>query len=184
MSKTIAVIVGSLSVKSINRRFAQALIKLAPADVAFEFVEIGDLPLYNYDDDANQAASVKRVKAQIQAADGVLVVTPEYNRSIPAALKNVIDHASRPYGDNTWNNKVGAIIGTSPGGVATALAQNHLRAILSAQGTILMQGPDAFVQFTEGLVTEQGTIGEKSHAYLQGWLNKFLAWVETNAAKA
>lgn len=184
MVKKIAVIVGSLSAKSINRRFAHALVQLAPTDVEFDFVEIGDLPLYNYDDDANQAASVKRVKAQIKAADAVLVVTPEYNRSIPAALKNVVDHVSRPYGDNTWNNKVGAIIGTSPGGVGSALAQNHLRVVLSAQGTILLQGPDAYVQFTDTLLTEQGTVGEGSRAFLQAWLNKFLAFIETNAAKA
>lgn len=184
MGKKIAIMVGSLSSKSINRRLAHALVKLAPADVTFEFVEIGDLPLYNYDDDANQPESVKRVKAQIKAADAVLLVTPEYNRSIPAALKNAIDHASRPYGDNTWNNTIGAIIGTSPGGVGAALAQNHLRQVLNAQGTILLQGPDAYLQFTDALLTADGSVGEGSRAFLQSWLDKFLAFVDTNAAKA
>lgn len=184
MGKKIAVIVGSLSVKSINRRLANALVKLAPADVSFEFLEIGDLPLYNYDDDANHAESVKRVKAQIKAADAVLLVTPEYNRSIPAALKNVVDHASRPYGDNSWNNKIGAIIGASPGGVGAALAQNHLRQVLNAQGAVLLNGPDAYLQFTNTLLNEDGSVGDASRAFLQSWLDKFLAWVDTNAAKA
>ena len=112
MSKyQIAVIVGSLRKDSFNRQLADGIAKLAPAEFSFKQVQIGDLPLYNQDDDANQAASVKRLKAEIQAATGILFVTPEYNRSIPGVLKNAIDNASRPYGQNAWAGKPAGVIG-------------------------------------------------------------------------
>lgn len=182
MSTRIAVFVGSLSKESINRKLAQAIVKLAPADFAFEFVEIGDLPHYNRDDDANQAESVKRVKAQIAQADGLLFVTPEYNRTIPSVLKNVIDHASRPWGDNSWAGKPAGILGTSPGGIATAIAQQHLRGILASQGIKVLAQPDAYLQFKEGLVTADGEIGEASKGFLQGWIGSFAQWVQINKA--
>lgn len=178
MAKKILVIVGSLSKDSINRKLAKALVALAPAGMAFEFAELGDLPVYNRDDDANQPPAAKRLKAQIEAADGVMFVTPEYNRSIPASLKNVIDHASRPSGQSSWFGRAGAIIGTSPGGVGTALAQQHLRTILSAQGVRVMPQPDAYIQFKDGLITDDGQIGEASRAFLQKWMDAFVQWVE------
>ena len=104
----IAVVVGSLRKESFNRQLAQVIIRLAPANVEFELVGIGDLPLYDQDQDDNQADSVKRMKAQIHKADGVLFVTPEYNRSIPGVLKNALDHGSRPYGQNAWARKPAA----------------------------------------------------------------------------
>ena len=127
----IAVIVGSLRRDSFNRKLTNALVRLAPADFSFDFVEIGDLPLYNQDDDAAQADSVKRLKSEIADAQGLLFVTPEYNRSIPGVLKNAIDHASRPYGQSVWAGKPAGVIGVSVGAIGTALAQQHLRNILA-----------------------------------------------------
>ena len=132
MSKyEIAVIVGSLRRDSFNKKLANALTPLMPDDMVLRHAEIGDLPLYNQDDDDNQAPPVKRLKSQIEAADGVLFVTPEYNRSMPGVLKNAIDHASRPYGKSSWRGKPAGIVGISPGAMGTALAQQHLRSILS-----------------------------------------------------
>lgn len=128
----IAVVVGSLRQDSFNRMLANAIVKLAPPEVSFKQLAIGDLPLYNQDDDANPAASVKRLKAEITAAQGVLFVTPEYNRSIPGVLKNAIDHASRPYGQSAWQGKPAGVLGVSPGASGTALAQQHLRNILAS----------------------------------------------------
>ena len=117
----IAIIVGSLRRDSFNCKFAGALAKLAPSDFSLQQLEIGDLPLYNQDDDASQAPVVKRLKAEIAAAQGLLFVTPEYNRSIPGVLKNAIDHASRPYGQSAWAGRPAGVIGVSPGAVGTAL---------------------------------------------------------------
>jgi chromate reductase, NAD(P)H dehydrogenase (quinone) len=130
----IAVIVGSNRRESINRKLAQALGGLVPAQLAFNFVQIDDLPLYNQDHENDPPASVVRFKAEIAAADGLLFVTPEHSRSIPAVLKNAIDWGARPWGHNSWTDKVAAITGTSPGAIGTAVAQQHLRQILAAQG--------------------------------------------------
>ena len=128
----IAVIVGSLRRNSFNAKLAQAIAKLAPGDFTFKhFSQIGDLPLYSQDDDANQAPQVKRLKAEIAAAHGLLFVTPEYNRSVPGVLKNAIDHASRPYGQSAFYGKPAGVIGVSIGAIGTAVAQQHLRNILA-----------------------------------------------------
>ena len=127
----IAVVVGSLRKDSFNRKLANAIVKLAPSDFSFKQVRIDDLPLYNQDDDANQAEPVKRLKAEILASHGLLFVTPEYNRSIPGVLKNAIDHASRPYGQSAWEGKPAGIVGVSPGAAGTAMAQQHLRNMLA-----------------------------------------------------
>lgn len=182
MTTQIVVFVGSLSKESINRKLAQAVVKLAPADFAVEFAEIGDLPHYNRDDDAQQADAVRRVKAQIAQADGLLFVTPEYNRSIPSVLKNVIDHGSRPYGDNSWAGKPAGILGTSPGGIASAIAQQHLRGILASQGIKVLAQPDAYLQFRDGLLTDDGQVGEGSRAFLQAWVDAFAQWVLAHKA--
>ena len=126
----IAVIVGSLRNDSSNKQLARAIQAVAPPDFAFRRLEIGNLPLYNQDDDAAPDTSVRRFKAEVLAADGVIFVTPEYNRSIPGVLKNALDHASRPYGKSVWAGKPAGIIGLSPGPIGTALAQQHLRSIL------------------------------------------------------
>ena len=118
----IAVIVGSLRRDSFNAKLAKAIAKLAPAEFTLKYSQIGDLPLYNQDDDASQAPPVKRLKAEIAAAQGLLFVTPEYNRSVPGVLKNAIDHASRPYGQSAFSGKPAGVIGVSVGAVGTAVA--------------------------------------------------------------
>ncbi|WP_326539808.1 NADPH-dependent FMN reductase [Pseudorhodoferax sp.] len=178
----IAVLVGSLRKDSFNRRLAVALAKLAPADVTFEQVRIDDLPLYNQDDDGNPADSVKRLKSEIQSAQGLLFITPEYNRSIPGVLKNAIDHGSRPYGKSVFPGKPAGVIGVSVGAIGTALAQQHLRNVLAYLDAPTLGQPEAFVQAKDGLFEADGSIGEASRAFLQGWLDKYLAWVRLHTA--
>ena len=127
----IAVLIGSLRRDSFNRKLANALIKLAPPEFSFKQPRIDDLPLYNQDDDNDQAEPVKRLKSEIRAAQGILFVTPEYNRSVPGVLKNAIDNASRPYGQSAWTGKPAGIIGASIGVIGTAVAQQHLRNVLA-----------------------------------------------------
>lgn len=177
---TIAVIVGSLRKDSINKRMASALEKLGGTHVTFERIEIGDLPLYNQDDDANQAAPVLRMKQAIEAADGVLFVTPEYNRSIPGVLKNAIDHGSRPSGKSSWNGKPAGIIGVSPSAAGTSMAQQHLRNVLANQDMPTLAQPEGFIQMKDGLFTDKGEIGDASRKYLQGWMDKFIGWAEAH----
>jgi chromate reductase len=179
---TIAVIVGSLRADSFNRKLATALMKLAPADVSFNLIEIGDLPLYNQDEDRNQAPSVKRLKAEIAAASGVLFVTPEYNRSIPGVLKNALDNASRPYGQSAWAGKPAGVIGVSPGAVGTALAQQHLRNVLAYLDMPTLGQPEAFIQAKEGLFEADGSIGAASRKFLQDWMERYMSWVKQHAA--
>lgn len=174
----IAVVVGSLRRESFNRNMARALVLRAPKDFELHQVEIGDLPLYNQDDDAHQAPAVERMKAEIAAADGVIFVTAEYNRSIPGVLKNAIDHGSRPYGQNVWAGKPAGVIGVSPGAVGTALAQQHLRNVLAYLDMPAMPGPEAFIQMKEGLFDAQGDIGPMSRAFVQGWMDRYVAWVK------
>ena len=177
----IAVVVGSLRKDSFNAKLANTLAKLAPAGFSFKNVNIGDLPLYNQDDDANQAASVKRLKADITAAQGVLFVTPEYNRSIPGVLKNALDHGSRPYGQSVWGGKPAGVIGISIGAIGTALAQQHLRNILAYLDMPTLGQPEAFVQAKEGLFDDAGNIGEASRKFLQGWMDRYAAWVKKHS---
>ena len=177
----IAVVVGSLRKDSFNRKFANALVKLAPAEFSFKSVEIGDLPLYNQDDDDNQAPSVKRLKAEIAAAQGLLFVTPEYNRSMPGVLKNALDNASRPYGQSAWAGKPGGVIGVSVGAAGTALAQQHLRNVLAYLDVPTLGQPEAFIQAKEGLFDAAGEIGPDSRKFLQGWMDRYVAWVKKHA---
>jgi chromate reductase, NAD(P)H dehydrogenase (quinone) len=178
----IAVIVGSLRRDSLNRKLASALARMAPADFVFRPVEIGDLPLYNQDDDGNQAESVKRLKAGLAAAQGLLFVTPEYNRSIPGVLKNAIDHGSRPYGRNAWSGKPAGVLGVSPGAAGTCMAQQHLRNILACMDVPTLGAPEVFLQAREGLFDADGNIGTDSRAFLQGWMDRYVAWVKKLAA--
>ncbi|MFA6921696.1 MAG: NAD(P)H-dependent oxidoreductase [Gallionella sp.] len=178
----IAVVVGSLRHASFNRQLAHAIEKLAPADFQFNQVNIGNLPLYNQDDDANQADSVKQLKTDIAAAQGLLFVTPEYNRSIPGVLKNAIDHASRPYGLSAWTGKPAGVLGVSVGVIGTALAQQHLRNILASLDVPTMGQPEAFIQAKEGLVDQTGNIGADSREFLQNWMDHYVAWVKKHAA--
>lgn len=180
----IAVVVGSLRKDSFNRQLASALEKLAPPNVTFRQVRIDDLPLYNQDNDASPPAAVTRLKGEIAAAQGVLFVTPEYNRSIPGVLKNAIDHASRPYGKSAWAGKPAAVIGASIGAIGTSMAQQHLRNVLAYLDMPTMGQPEAFIHAKEGLFAEDGSIGENSKAFLQGWMDKYIAWVTLHSTKA
>lgn len=177
----IAIVVGSLRKASFNRQLARGLARLAPADFTFSEIEIGDLPLYNQDDDAAQAPAVKRLKAEIAAAQGILFVTPEYNRSVPGVLKNALDHGSRPYGQSVWGGKPAGVIGISVGAAGTAMAQQHLRNILAFLDVPTLGQPEAFIQYKEGLIDTEGNIGPASRAFLQGWMDRFAAWVRQNA---
>lgn len=175
---TIAVVVGSLRKDSFNKKLASAIEKLFPADFSLTQLRIDDLPLYNQDDDANPSAQVKRLKGEITAAQGVLFVTPEYNRSIPGVLKNAIDHASRPYGQSAWNGKPAGVIGASIGPTGTAMAQQHLRNILAYLNMPTLGQPEAFIHHKEGLYDAVGNIGEASLKFLQGWVDAYVAWVK------
>ena len=177
----IAVVVGSLRKASFNRQLADAIVKLAPPEFSFEQLHIGDLPLYNQDDDANPAAPVKRLKAGIAASRGVLFVTAEYNRSLPGVLKNAIDHASRPYGQSAWAGKPAGVLGVSVGAIGTALAQQHLRNVLAYLDMPTLAQPEAFIHAKEGLFDTAGNIGTDSRKFLQSWMDRYVAWVKKHA---
>jgi len=178
----IAIVVGSLRKDSFNRKLANAIVKLAPPEFSFSQVQIHDLPLYNQDDDANQAESVKRLKNEIKSSQGILFVTPEYNRSMPGVLKNAIDHASRPSGQSAWTGKPAGILGVSNGPIGTAVAQQHLRNVLAALNVPTLCRPEAFIQVKDGLFDEAGNIGADSRQFLQNWMDKYVAWVKKHAA--
>ena len=178
----IAVIVGSLRKNSFNRQLATALARLAPADVQFTQLRIDDLPLYNQDDDGQQAAPVQRLKSEVKAAHGVLFVTAEYNRSIPGVLKNAIDNASRPYGQSAWAGKPAGVIGASVGAIGTALSQQHLRNVLAYLDMPTLGQPEAFIHAKDGLFDADGNVGAASREFLQGWVNKYVAWVRQHSA--
>lgn len=183
MSKyNIAVVVGSLRRESINRKLATEVATLAPPDFSFKQLEIGDLPLYNQDDDGNQAGTVKRLKADIAAAQGLLFVTAEYNRSIPGVLKNAIDHASRPYGQSAWTGKPAGVLGASVGAVGTAVAQQHLRTILAYLDVPTLGQPEVFIHAKDGLFDEAGDIGAGSKKFLQTWMDRYVAWIKKHNA--
>ncbi|MDD2775925.1 MAG: NAD(P)H-dependent oxidoreductase [Gallionella sp.] len=183
MSKyQIAVVVGSLRRDSFNQKLANAMMKLAPPEFTFKQLQIGDLPLYNQDDDAHQADAVKRLKLEISSAQGVMFVTPEYNRSISGVLKNAIDHASRPYGKSSWAGKPAGVLGASPGATGTSMAQQHLRNILATMDMPTLGQPEVFIQVKDGLFDEDGNIGVGSKKFLQGWMDAYVAWVKKYSA--
>lgn len=174
----IALLVGSLRKDSFNRKLAHALIKLAPSQFSFNELKIDDLPLYNQDDDDHQASAVKRLKSEITNSDGLLFVTPEYNRSIPGVLKNAIDHASRPYGQSAWAGKPAGVIGISPGAIGTAIAQQHLRNMLAYLDVPTLGQPEAFITMKDGLFDAQGNIGPDSKKFLQSWMDSYVDWIK------
>jgi chromate reductase, NAD(P)H dehydrogenase (quinone) len=179
----IAVIVGSNRRESINRKLAQALVKLGAGKFEAKFVRIDDLPMYNQDNEGNLPAEVVRYKDELARADGVLIVTPEHDRSIPAVLKNAVDWGARPWGKNSWNGKPAFITGTSPGAIGSALAQQHLRSVMTGLGMILLGG-EAYVTFKPNLIDEQGNIGDEStKTFLQGSIDRFATLVERLAVK-
>jgi chromate reductase len=179
----IAVVVGSLRRDSFNRKLANAVVKLAPSEFSFKQLEIADLPLYNQDDDANQAEPVKRLKSQIAAAQGVLFVTPEYNRSMPGVLKNAIDNASRPYGQSAWAGKPAGVMGASVGTIGTAIAQQHLRNVLAYLDVPTLGQPEVFIQVKDGFFDNAGNIANAdTKKFLQSWMDQYVAWVKNHAA--
>jgi len=174
----IGVIVGSLSSTSINRKLAHALEKLGPDSLEFVEIPFGELPLYSQDYDADFPPAARAWKEALAGIDAVLFVTPEYNRSIPGGLKNAIDWASRPYGQNSFNRKPSAVIGTSPGAIGTAVAQQHLRSLLSFCNSPQMNAPEAYIQFKPGLITEAGEVtDETTEAFLRNYMAELNAFI-------
>lgn len=180
-TRRIAVVVGSLRKDSFNRTLADRLVERAPDSLALYAVEIGDLPLYNQDDDASPHPNVVRFKREIEQADGVLFVTPEYNRSISGVLKNALDHASRPYGESVWAGKPAGIAGVSVGAIGTAAAQQHLRTILAYLDMPTLGQPEMFLK-ADTVFDEAGGLREDSREFVDTWLTRFAAWVEQHAA--
>jgi chromate reductase len=171
-------LVGSLAAASINRKLAHALIRLAPEDMEFNEISFRDLPLYSYDYDDDFPAVARAFKAAIAASDAVLFVTPEYNRSIPGGLKNAIDWASRPYGSNAFTHKPSTVIGTSPGSIGTAIAQQSLRSVLCYCNSPQMSAPEAYIQFTPGLITDEGVVTVPStEQFLRDYMAKFHTFI-------
>jgi chromate reductase len=170
--------VGSLAKASINRKLARALVRLATPQLALSEIAFGDLPLYSHDYDADYPPVARAFKDKIASVDAVLFVTPEYNRSIPGGLKNAIDWASRPYGQNSFTRKPAAIIGTSPGKIGTAIAQSHLRSILAFCNAPLMNSIEAYVQFEPGLITDDGEVTKDgTEAFLRNFMTEFAGFV-------
>jgi chromate reductase len=179
MPKQIGYVIGSLRKDSYNRKLANALVKLGPPDFNFKELRIGDLPLYNQDDDRSQAPEVQRLKSELRAVDAVIFLTAEYNRSVPGVLKNAIDHASRPYGHNAWAGKPAGIIGASVGAIGTAVAQSHLRMILGYLDMPTLGQPEAYIQVKDGFFDDAGNVSSaETRKFLHGWMDKYATWVK------
>lgn len=171
--------VGSLSSNSINRKLAHALIKLAPDTLEFTEIPIGNLPLYSSDFDADYPPVAREFKDAIARCDAILFVTPEYNRSIPGALKNAIDWGSRPYGTNSFARKPTAVIGTTPGALGTALAQQSLRAVLSFLNAPQMNSPEAYITFKPGLIDDNDNVTvDSTRDFLTKYMAEFHLFIE------
>ena len=175
---TVGYFVGSLSSTSINRKLSKALIRLAPAGLTLQEIQFADLPLYRQDFDKDMPPQGKALKAAIAAVDAILFVTPEYNRSIPGGLKNAIDWASRPYGQNSFARKPSAIIGASTGKIGTAIAQSHLRSIMAFCNSPLMNMVEAYIQFTPGLVDDGGNVtNADTETFLRNYMTELHAFI-------
>ena len=178
----VGLIIGSIASASINRRLASALVKLAPqADLNLTEIPIAPLPFYSYDNDGSIPAEAAEFKAAIEAADGIVIVTPEYNRSVPGVLKNALDTASRPWGTNSFAGKPSAVIGASVGAIGTAVAQQHLRSILSFLASPELAQPEGYLQMRDGLIADDGDVTDAStEEFLLSWLKA----VHTHIAKS
>jgi chromate reductase len=174
----VAVLVGSIRPNSTNLQFARALEKLALGRLEFDYIDIGSLPYYDDSLWDNPPASVVDLKARIAAADAVLFVTPEYNRSIPGVLKNAIDWPSRPYGQSVWDGKPAAIVGATGGATGTAQAQAHLRSILTVMGLLVMGRPEVYQTLKPGMIDENFLItDERTREFLKTWTEAFVRWI-------
>jgi len=171
--------VGSLATASINRTLSKALIRLAPEQLKLEEIPIKDLPLYSSDYDANYPPVARALKDQIATSDAILFVTPEYNRAIPGGLKNAIDWASRPWGQNSFERKPSAVIGASPGALGTAVAQQNLRSVLSFCNSPQMNAPEAYIQMHPGLITDEGEVtNESTEEFLRNFMEEFHLFIQ------
>jgi len=171
-------LIGSLATASINRKLANALVRMAPPQLKMSEVSFRDLPIYSYDYDADFPPVARAFKDALARVDAVLFVTPEYNRSIPGGLKNAIDWASRPYGKNSFSRKPSAVIGTSPGAIGTAIAQQQLRSVLSFCNSPQMNAPEAYIQYKPGLIDEQGDVTVESTAtFLRKYMEDMYAFI-------
>lgn len=180
-TRKIAVIVGSLRKDSFNRKVAKSLMLMAPPTLEMEIVEIGQLALYNQDDDASPPPTYLEFRDKIRQFDGVLFCTPEYNRSMPAVLKNAIDVGSRPYGQSAWEGKPCAVISASPGASGGFGANHHLRQCLVFLNMPAMQQPEAYLGNVAKLFTDDDLTDERSRPFLQTFVDSFAAWVERHA---
>jgi len=177
-SYSVGYLIGSLARGSLNRKLAGALVRRAPQNLTMKEISFGDLPLYSYDYDADYPPVARSFKEAIAAVDAVLFVTPEYNRSIPGALKNAIDWGSRPWGQNSFARKPSAMIGTSPGMIGTAVGQQHLKSILSFCNSPQMNAIEAYIQFTPGLITDDGEVTVESTAeFLRTYMREFHGFI-------
>jgi chromate reductase len=183
MSKKIAVIVGSLRKESLNKKMANVLISLAPSSLNFQIIDIGNLPLYNQDFDEHKTPETwVYFRKQIKDCDGLLFVTPEYNRSIPSVLKNAIDVGSRPYGQSVWSKKPGAVISVSPGNVGGFGANQHLRQTFVFLDIPVLQQPEAYIGQAGNLFNAQGEItNEETKKFLRNFINSYAQWVELHS---
>ncbi|MCI0431586.1 MAG: NAD(P)H-dependent oxidoreductase [Rhodospirillales bacterium] len=179
--RKVAVFVGSLRKESLNRKIANALIELAPSGLKLAIIEIGQLPLYNQDQDANPPPEWSAFRERVRAADAVLFVTPEYNRSMPGPLKNALDVGSRPYGQSAWNGKPGAVVSASPGAIGGFGANHHLRQSLVFLNVPAMQQPEAYIGSADKLFDRDGKLNnEGTRKFLRDFLQAFAAWIDAN----
>jgi chromate reductase, NAD(P)H dehydrogenase (quinone) len=178
----VAVFVGSLRKDSINRKVANALLGLSPHGLKLSIVEIGNLPLYNQDGDANPPTAWTTFRERVKAADAVLFVTPEYNRSVPAALKNALDVASRPYGQNAWDGKPAAVVSASPGAIGGFGANHHLRQSLTYLNAPTMHQPEAYITGADKRFDADGKLADEgTEKFLRQFMQAFANWIIANA---
>lgn len=184
-TRTVAVVVGSLRKESFSRKLAHAIARLAPANLTFDFVEIGQLPLFNQDLEATPPAEWTAFRDRVRAADAVLWVTPEYNRGLPGVLKNALDVGSRPYGHSVWNGKPAAVVSNSPGGVGGFGAYHQLRQSLVFLNMPTVNQPETYIGNVATLLDEAGEItNEGTRDFLTGFAKTFAEWIETHAPQA
>ena len=175
---SVAVIVGSLRKDSINRKLAHEVVKLNAPGLNFKFIEISDLPLYNFDFEGSPPPAVVKFREEVAAAQAYLFISPEYNRSVPGVLKNAIDVGSRPMGHNNWGKKPAGLFGASPGAIGTAVMQAHARDVLAAVGVTIFSGPEVYLTIKDGFDSERGDLNDGTKKFLQGWMDGYAAFVK------
>ena len=176
---TVGYFVGSLARQSINRKLARAMVRLAPRELTLTEIGFGDLPRYSYDYDADYPPAARALKSAIAASDAILFVTPEYNRSIPGPLKNAIDWASRPWGQNSFHRKPSGIVGASIGAIGTAVAQQNLKSVLGFCNSPLMNSIEVYIHFTPGLIDDDGNVSNQGTAdFLHNYMVEFHGYIE------